>query len=127
AGDDGGEGSCGESGDDAGRRERGDPGLSGRRSGWEETTLAAVERGAVLLGRAGQTERLSMGTGTVELQATDVYYPDLFADEDLSSVLAQGVKCSSSLLRRCWAHVIYPQVGLEASRRVDLVLGAPSP
>lgn len=59
---------------------------------WEGTTLAAVERGAVALERAGQRERLAMGTGTVELRPTDVYYPDLFADEDFSSVLAQGVK-----------------------------------
>ena len=58
----------------------------------DETTLVAVERGAVVLGRAGQRERLSMGTGTVELEPTDVYYPDLLAAEDLSSVLAQGVK-----------------------------------
>lgn len=59
---------------------------------WEETTIAAVERGAVVLARAGQRERLAMGTGTVELRATDVYYPDLFADEDFAGVLAQGVK-----------------------------------
>nr|WP_263429882.1 penicillin-insensitive murein endopeptidase [Nannocystis pusilla] len=59
---------------------------------WEGTTIAAVERGAVVLARAGQQERLSIGTGTVELRATDVYYPDLFADEDFAGVLAQGVK-----------------------------------
>ncbi|WP_143140173.1 penicillin-insensitive murein endopeptidase [Nannocystis exedens] len=59
---------------------------------WEGATIAAVERGAVILARAGQQERLVMGTGPVELRATDVYYPDLFADEDFAGVLAQGVK-----------------------------------
>jgi hypothetical protein len=59
---------------------------------WEGTTIAEVEPGAIVLARAGQRERLSMGTGHVELRATDVYYPDLFADEDFAGVLTHGVK-----------------------------------
>lgn len=59
---------------------------------WEGTTIAAVERGAVVLARAGQRERLAIGAGAVELRATDVYYPDLFADEDFAGVLTHGVQ-----------------------------------
>ncbi len=59
---------------------------------WEGTTIAAIDRGSVVLARAGQQERLSIGTDAVELRATDVYYPDLFADEDFAGVLTHGVQ-----------------------------------
>lgn len=59
---------------------------------WEETTIAAVERAAVVLGRGGQRERLAIGAEAVELRSSDVYYPDLFADEDFAGVLTQGVQ-----------------------------------
>jgi hypothetical protein len=59
---------------------------------WEGTTIAAIERGSVVLARAGQRERLAIDTAAVELRATDVYYPDLFADEDFAGVLTHGVQ-----------------------------------
>lgn len=59
---------------------------------WEGTTIAAIDRGSVVLARAGQRERLAIGAGAVELRATDVYYPDLFADEDFAGVLTHGVQ-----------------------------------
>lgn len=59
---------------------------------WEGTTIAAIERAAVVLERAGQRERLAIGAEAVELRSTDVYYPDLFADEDFAGVLTHGVQ-----------------------------------
>lgn len=59
---------------------------------WEGTTIEAIERGAVILARAGQRERLAIRTDAIELRATDVYYPDLFADEDFAGVLTHGVQ-----------------------------------
>lgn len=59
---------------------------------WEGATIAAIERGAVILARAGQRERLAIRADAVELRATDVYYPDLFADEDFAGVLTHGVQ-----------------------------------
>lgn len=59
---------------------------------WEGTTIAAIERAAIVLERAGQRERLAIGAEAVELRATDVYYPDLFADEDFAGVLTHGVQ-----------------------------------
>lgn len=59
---------------------------------WEGTTIAAIDRGSVVLARAGLREKLAIGGDAVELRATDVYYPDLFADEDFAGVLTHGVQ-----------------------------------
>ncbi len=70
--------------------------------------VLAVEDGVVELERDGEVEYLSMSSGTLELSATDAFYPDLADDlalpDDMSDaiVLPEGVEYTIKTAGTAW-------------------------